>query len=50
MSKRKKKKRPTALTVPSPTLLAARLRSGSGKHNSKPTRAVERRTAIQENS
>jgi hypothetical protein len=48
--KRKNKKKNDQPKVPSAILLAARLRSGAGKHSSKPTRSVERKRAIQEAS
>lgn len=48
--KKKKDKRPAAMAVGSPTLLAARLRSGAGTHKQRPTRSAERRAAIQEHS
>ncbi len=40
----------SAASVPSPTLLAARLRSGAGKHTQGRPRSVEKRRAIAEAS
>lgn len=56
MARKKKIKRKSAAeanaSVPSPVLLAARLRSGAGKHTDKRfgTRADQRRRAIEEHS
>lgn len=55
MSKSKKKNKKKsgeqiAASVPSPTLLAAKLRSGAGVHKQRPTRSAERRQSIEEHS
>lgn len=49
-SKKRRRAKRGDHVAPSAVALSALLRSGAGKHNSRPTRSAERRQAIREHS